>query len=126
LDKSNLEKELKNLISSKLQQIRRQSGQTLEEMAYEAELDFSVFYNIYNGIHIPRLTTLFQISNVYGVPVEFWFKTLKTGDKENLDLQQKTNERDLLRAYNKLDAGARSVILGMLKSYAKKRKHTIK
>jgi transcriptional regulator with XRE-family HTH domain len=126
LDKRSLEKELKTLISSKLRQIRKQSGQTLEEMAYEAELDFSVFYNIYNGIHIPHLTTLFQISNVYGVPIEFWFKTLKSGDKENQDLQRKNNERGLLQAYNKLNDGAKSVVLDMLRSYAKRRKHTIK
>lgn len=116
-----IETELKSLISSKLKEIKKQTGKTLEELADDVSLEFSVFYNLYNGVHVPRLTTLFQISKAYDLPIDFWFsKFSKLTDKTNLHQQVKYS--DLLNAYKKLDNTSQDLVLDMLKGLVKNRK----
>ena len=122
IDKARMEKELKTLISGKLKQIRKDSGHSIEKMAVEIGLDYSSFYKVYSGKNLPRLVTLFQISHVYGIPVEFWFKTLQkytSNEKENVE--QKIREFDILQVFDKLDVNISEVILKLLKGYLRKR-----
>ena len=120
MDKS-IESELKDLISSKLKEIKEQTGKTLEEMADEVSLEFSVFYNLYNGVHAPRLTTLFKISRVYDLPIDFWFsKFSKLTDKTNV--RKNAKHSSLVNIYKKLDNTSQDLVLDMLKGLVKRRK----
>ena len=115
-----IEKELKGLISDKLKEIKKQTGKTLEEMADDVSLEYSVFYNLYTGKHAPRLTTLFKVSRVYELPIDFWFsKFNKLTDKISVHQQVKYSE--LLNTYKKLDEPAQDFVLYMLKGLVRKR-----
>ncbi|MDR1453000.1 MAG: helix-turn-helix domain-containing protein [Candidatus Margulisbacteria bacterium] len=127
MDKSNLEKELKILISSKLKQIRKQSGNTIEQMAEEIGIEYTNFWNLYSGVNLPRLSTLFQLSKTYNFPIGYWFEGLeKLTVKEKAAARQKTKLANLLNVYQKLDENTQDVVLNILKSHARRRKHTIK
>lgn len=122
MDKAIAEKELKTLISGKLKEIRKDSGHSIEKMAAEIGLDYSSFYKVYSGYNLPRLITLYQISNIYGIPVEFWFSTLQKYTVKKKDtIEQKMREYDILQIFNKLDADTAQVILKVLKGYLRKK-----
>ncbi|MDR1323349.1 MAG: helix-turn-helix domain-containing protein [Candidatus Margulisbacteria bacterium] len=126
MDKANLEKELKTLISNKLKQIRKQSGNTLEQMAEEIGIEYTNFWNLYSGANLPRLTTLFQLSKTYNFPIGYWFEGLeKLTAKEKAVAREKTKLTDLLNVYQKLDENTQDVVLNLLKSHAHKRKHIV-
>jgi transcriptional regulator with XRE-family HTH domain len=122
MDESVLEKELKTLISKKLKQIRKENGNSLEKMAESFDLDYSVFYNIYTGLYLPRLTTLVRISTAYGVPLDFWIKgseKISTRDQEKF--QKKFIDFDLLQVFHRLEDEAKPVLLRILKGYLQRR-----
>jgi transcriptional regulator with XRE-family HTH domain len=127
MDKSNLEKELKILISSKLKQIRKQSGNTIEQMAEEIGIEYTNFWNLYSGVNLPRLTTLFQMSKTYDFPINYWFEGLeKLTAEEKSAARKKTKLANMLNVYQRLDENTQDVVLKILKSHANRRKHTIK
>ncbi|MDR1113829.1 MAG: hypothetical protein LBL50_01910 [Candidatus Margulisbacteria bacterium] len=123
MDKAAIEKELKLLISGKLQLIKKQSGASLEKMAEEVGLEYASFYNIYKGLNLPRLVTLFQISRRYHLPVEFWFKKAEAlAGREEAGLRRKPAESELVQLFNELDPGAKKVLKKMLKGYLRQRR----
>ncbi|GBR77165.1 helix-turn-helix XRE-family transcriptional regulators, partial [Candidatus Termititenax persephonae] len=113
-----IEKKLKSLISAKLQQIRHGNGETLEKMAETLSLDYSVFYHLYKGSYLPRLTTLWQISKIYNIPVEDWFKELDFEKKVKAD--KNSLEFSLLHNFRKLDVKTKSVFAKILQRYTAK------
>lgn len=124
MDKDSVEKNLKKFISGRLKQIREQRLITLERMADEIGIEYSAFYNIYKGKTLPRLATLYTISQLYNLPIEFIFKEL-TFNKNN-NIVKKINEVDLLQTYRRLDLETQRVLLNLMKSHVQKRKHKIK
>jgi transcriptional regulator with XRE-family HTH domain len=110
-----IEKKLKALISTKLQQIKKDSGASLEKMAESLSLDYSVFYHLYAGDYLPRLTTLWQISRIYDIPIEDWFKELDFAKKAK---QNKNSlEFSVLHNFRQLDDTTKSVFAKILQRY---------
>ena len=52
-----------------LYHIRNELGYTLEEAAGASNICARTLYNIENGISKPKLTTLYTLLDVYGVPL---------------------------------------------------------
>ncbi|MDR1997749.1 MAG: helix-turn-helix transcriptional regulator [Candidatus Margulisbacteria bacterium] len=121
MEKAEIEKKLKTLICGKLKQLKEKNSYSLERMAYEIGLDYASFYSIYKGKTLPRMVTLFQISETYDIPLAFWFR-----DAEKLAVREKAARRrersDLARIFDRLDAGARQAALKILRRYLKIRK----
>ncbi|MDR1114380.1 MAG: hypothetical protein LBL50_04750 [Candidatus Margulisbacteria bacterium] len=110
-----IEKKLKALISTKLQQIKKDSGDSLEKMAEALSLDYSVFYHLYKGTYLPRLTTLWQISRIYNIPIEDWFKELDFTKKAKQD--KHSLEFSVLHNFRQLDDAAKNVFAKILQRY---------
>ena len=118
MDKTTIEKELKLVITSELKRIREQTGCTLEQMASEVGIEYNNLFNIYSGRNLPRVATLFMISQAYGIPPEFWFRELqKLTDKKKTELQNKANEATILKNFSKLDSNMREAVFKLIKSY---------
>ncbi|MDR1324026.1 MAG: helix-turn-helix transcriptional regulator [Candidatus Margulisbacteria bacterium] len=120
MDKDNIEKHLKKLISSKLKQIKKQRKMTIEQMAAEVGIEYSAFYNIYEGNALPRLATLYAISSLYDLPIEFLFKDISI--EKQSDIIQKIDNVDLVQTYRKLDNETQRVLLSLMKSHIQRRK----
>jgi transcriptional regulator with XRE-family HTH domain len=121
-EKDVTDKELKHLISQKLKQLRKKSGKTLEETAQDLDLDYSIFYNLYNGRRLPRLTTLVKLSRRYGLPVEYWFKDLARMPPKNTTwVERRAVEFNLLKNFNRLDKQTRKVMSRILQKLGKGR-----
>ena len=110
-----VEKKLKSLISTKLQQIRKSRGDSLEKMAESLSLDYSVFYHLYNGDYLPRLTTLWQISKSYNIPIEDWFKELDFTKRAGQD--KSSLEFSVLHNFRQLDETTKDVFAKILQRY---------
>ena len=127
MDKTKIEQELRALISSKLKEIRKKSGNTIEAMSEEIGIQYTNFWNVYSGANLPRLSTLAQISRTYNLPISYWFEDMdKISPKRQAEVQKKTKTVDMLTTYEKLDENTQEVILKILKSYVNKRKHSVK
>ena len=127
MDRVRIDRELKALISAKLKQIRKDSDHSIEKMAAEIGLEYTAFYNIYNGRNLPRLLTLIQISQTYNIPLDFWFKDLGSAGKEEKETPLLSNpQHDILRVFAKLDDNTKNVVLNILKGYVRKPKYDIK
>jgi len=61
--------QLKIDFGKKLQELRRQSGLTQEELADEIELTVESVSNIERGVHGPKFDTLERLALALGVPV---------------------------------------------------------
>jgi transcriptional regulator with XRE-family HTH domain len=122
MDKSAIEKRLKSLVSTKLKQLRETSGESLEKMAEALDLDYSVLFHIYSGKYLPRLTTLFQISEFYNIKMADWFKELDA--RSQAILNKKSIEFNLLSNFQKLDGPMQTAVLKILqKLNIKERRH---
>jgi transcriptional regulator with XRE-family HTH domain len=122
MDKSNIEKELKLLISGKLKKIKEKTGSSLEKMAAEIGIDYVSLYNIYKGVHLPRIVTLFQISQAYDLPLEFWFKEAEklAGRRKNA---RRRKQGTALRLFDQLDARNQKVMLKIMRHSLKKKQN---
>jgi transcriptional regulator with XRE-family HTH domain len=121
MEKAEIEKKLKASVCGKLKQIKEKNGYSLEEMAYEIGLDYASFYSIYKGKTLPRMVTLFQISETYGVPLEFWFKDAgKSAGKEKT--ARRRERTDLARLFDRLDGKTQKAVLKLLRRYLRKQK----
>jgi transcriptional regulator with XRE-family HTH domain len=127
MGKDDVEKHLKKLISSKLKQIHKQRKITLERMADEIDIEYSALYNIYKGKALPRLATLYTISKLYNLSIEFMFKDIENISPEtSSEVVRKINETDLVQTYRKLDNETQKVLLNLMKSHIQKRKYKVK
>jgi transcriptional regulator with XRE-family HTH domain len=124
VEKTDIEKALKIIISDKLQQIKKQGGYVLEQMAEEIGIEYPTFYSIYKGHNLPRLVTLYQISRAYGIPVSFWFQNLErvVPSKKEQRRCAVCNNTAVLRVFDNIDAETGGVILKVLRAYARKQR----
>jgi transcriptional regulator with XRE-family HTH domain len=119
MDKSGIERELKLLISGKLKKIKTQTGSSLEKMADEIGIDYVSLYNIYKGVHLPRIVTLFQISQAYDLPLEFWFKEAERLASRRKNARRRT-QATILRLFDQLDARNQKTMLKIMRHSLKK------
>jgi transcriptional regulator with XRE-family HTH domain len=123
VEKAEIEKALKTIISGKLQQIKKQGGYVLEQMAEEIGIEYPTFYSIYKGYNLPRLVTLYQISQTYNIPAAFWFQNLtRTVPRKKEPLRFSVRDNAVLQVFNSVDAQTGEVILKVLRAYARKRR----
>jgi len=110
--KKELEKELKQLISDKLQQLRKANNFTIEQLAEKLSIDYSVMHNIITGTRLPRITTLYHISKTLNISLDDWFKNINFEKKANLD----KNNVDFVMLYNfkKLDNSSKDFVIKVL------------
>jgi transcriptional regulator with XRE-family HTH domain len=121
VEKAEIEKALKTIISGKLQQIKKQGGYVLEQMAAEIGIEYPTFYSIYKGHNLPRLVTLYQISRAYGIPVAFWFQNLeRTVPHKKEQRRFSAQDNVVLQVFDNIDAETGGVILKVLRAYARK------
>ena len=111
--------DLKLLISKKLQQLRQNSQQTLEETAYFLDLDYAQYYRILKGDRLPHLSTLLKINQIYGLYMNWWFSELKSPDAK---LTKKSDETELLCNFNKINGKTKKVVLKILRNLAQEQK----
>ncbi|MDR1997185.1 MAG: hypothetical protein LBQ83_02535 [Candidatus Margulisbacteria bacterium] len=124
MDREITDKDLKNLISKKLNWLHKQHKKTLEEAAFNLKLDYVQYYMLLKGSRLPHLLTLVNINKIYGLSMDWWFHDLdKLKPKEQKKLNKKITEFELISSFNKLDANAQTVVLRLLKNYHKERKH---
>ena len=122
MDKKTIEKDLKAAISSKLKQLRTKIDISLEQFAETVNMDFSSFHQIYSGKTLPRLSTLWQISVLYNVPIQNWFKDLD--EKHKTVLNNKGLGVFMLHNFNKLQQNEKEFLVKLLvKANTKTRKH---
>ncbi|GBR72886.1 putative transcriptional regulators [Candidatus Termititenax aidoneus] len=122
-NKTTVEKRLKTLISTKLQEIREAAGgQSLEKMAEQLNLNYTVLFHIYSGKYLPRLTTLTQILDFYNLPIEIFFKDLTNKDKATL--AKNASHATLISDFDKLDKPMQASILKIVRKLnLKEKKH---
>jgi transcriptional regulator with XRE-family HTH domain len=120
MDKSSIERELKLLISGKLKKIKAQTGSSLEKMADEIGIDYVSLYNVYKGVNLPRIVTLFQISQAYDLPLGFWFKEAErlAGRRKN---SRRREQAAALRLFDQLDTRNQKVMLKIMRHSLKKK-----
>ncbi|GBR76099.1 helix-turn-helix XRE-family transcriptional regulators [Candidatus Termititenax persephonae] len=119
-----LEQELKKLISSKLQQIRKAKNYTIEKFADTLSLDYAVVHNIISGVRLPRLTTLWHISKTLDISLDSWFKDLSFENKVISD--KKSIDFAMLYNFKKLDKTNKAFIVRVLQGLnAKVRKYRL-
>ena len=117
-----IEKRLKDLISARLQEIRKTNGLSLEKMAQALDLNYTVLFHLISGRYVPRLTTLFQISEFYNIPMEYWFKDLSS--KEKSTLIKNTSHATLIKNFDKLDEAMQTAVLKIVRKLnIKEKKH---
>lgn len=122
MDKKIIERDLKIAISNKLKQLRTKIDISLEQFAEICGMDFSSFHQIYSGKTLPRLSTLWQISHLYDLPIQDWFKDLN--NKNKTCLNNKGLNMLLLHNFNKLQQGEKEFLVKLLiKANSKIRKH---
>ncbi|SDZ64657.1 Transcriptional regulator, contains XRE-family HTH domain [Evansella caseinilytica] len=66
----------KKLIGERIREIRREKKLTMEAVAAKVGLSQSMLSHIENGQSNPSLDTLWKLSNVFEVPVFYFFKNL--------------------------------------------------
>jgi transcriptional regulator with XRE-family HTH domain len=121
VEKTEIEKALKAIISGKLQQIKKQGGYVLEQMAEEIGIEYPTFYSIYKGHNLPRLVTLYQIGQTYNIPASFWFQDLaRTVPRKKPRIS--VRDHAVLRIFGGLDAETSGVILKVLRAYSRKQR----
>jgi len=121
-NKAVIEKRLKDLISTKLQEIRKTNGQSLEKMAQALDLNYTVLFHLISGRYVPRLTTLLQISEFYKIPMEYWFKDLSP--KEKSTLIKNASHTALVKNFDKLDEAMQAAVLKIVRKLnIKEKKH---
>ncbi|MDR1997598.1 MAG: helix-turn-helix domain-containing protein [Candidatus Margulisbacteria bacterium] len=110
------DKELKLLISKRLNQLKQQSGKTVEQTAEDLDIDYSQYFNLLRGKRLAKLTTLVNIANAYDLELD-WFVREKTGDK----IRGKVNTWRLLSGFNKLSPEVQDFVLKVLDSVTRKK-----
>jgi len=122
MDKKAIEKELKASISGKLKHLRTKIDISLEQFAETVNMDFSSFHQVYSGKTLPRLSTLWQISSLYDIPIQDWFKDLD--EKNKIILNNKGLNVLMLQNFNKLQQSEKEFLVKLLvKVNVKSRKH---
>jgi transcriptional regulator with XRE-family HTH domain len=90
-------------------------------------IEYNNLYNIYTSQNLPRLTTLFMINQAFGIPADFWFKSLeKMTEKQKESMRRKLTDGEILKTFYKLDDNARDTLLKILRGYNRKQTREIK
>jgi transcriptional regulator with XRE-family HTH domain len=115
--------DLKRIISRKLELLRQQSGQTIDNSAYELNMDRSEFFRILKGQRLPMLTSMVRISKKYGVNLDWWFEDTDKIPERNNKAKYNPLEYQLLRTFNRLSGAAQKVVLATVKTLTKNLKN---
>jgi transcriptional regulator with XRE-family HTH domain len=120
MDQAITDKDIKKLLSKKLEQLRKKTGKTIEDTAMDLSLDYSLYFHLLRGKRLPRLTTLLNINACYGLTLDWWFKELvKPAPSSKVQLDKKIAEFQLLNSFNKLDHKCQRLILKMFGNLSK-------
>jgi transcriptional regulator with XRE-family HTH domain len=109
-------------IGRRLKELRRQKNITMEVLTGLLDMDFSnyVYLEKGGGKGIPRLDTLFKITEFYGVPVDYLFQDYKLAEEKLL----KTNllEQKLLKVFRKMEPETQLLCLRFLNKLTSREK----
>ena len=114
------DKELKALLSRKLNLLRKKSGKTLEETCAFLNLDYTQYHKLCHGVHFPHILTLLNINKAYGLDMNWWFSELDNlSSKREEKIKNNTNETDIINNYRKLNKKTQKILVKMLKMLVK-------
>ncbi|MDR1997437.1 MAG: helix-turn-helix transcriptional regulator [Candidatus Margulisbacteria bacterium] len=125
MDEKITSENLKKLLSSKLELLRKNSAQTIEAAADSLDIDLSEYYRILKGRRLPQLPTLLRINQKYGISMDWWFSELDDmedkpqGTGKITGIRQKAIELELLSTFHKLDVNLQKTVLETLKTFTK-------
>jgi len=111
--------DLKKIISRKLELLRRQSGQTIDNAAAELNMDRSEFFRILKGQRLPMLASIVRISKKYGVSLDWWFEETDRIPERLNRARYTPREYLLLKIFKRLNDRAQKIVLDTLKTLAR-------
>jgi transcriptional regulator with XRE-family HTH domain len=117
--------DLKKIISHKLELLRQQSGQTIDNSAYELNMDRSEFFRILKGQRLPMLISMVRISKKYGVSLDWWFEDTDKIPERVGKAKYSLREYQLLKTFNKLNDSAQEIVLATVKTLTKNLKNSM-
>jgi transcriptional regulator with XRE-family HTH domain len=109
---------LKQIISKKLEMLRRQSGLTMERTAHDLEMDTSEYFRILKGQRVPLLRSMIRFSRKYAVSLDWWFEDIKLPQKQNEPVKDPL-EYQVFKILKGLDTKGRKITLDTLKALTK-------
>jgi transcriptional regulator with XRE-family HTH domain len=122
-DKHITDRDLKDLLSRKLNLLRKKSGKTLEETCAFLNLDYTQYHKLCHGVHFPHILTLLNINKAYGLDMNWWFSELDNlPSKREEKIKNNVNEANIINNYRKLDSKTKNVIVNLLKNLVKEQK----
>jgi transcriptional regulator with XRE-family HTH domain len=109
---------LKQVISKKLEMLRKQSGLTMERTAHDLEMDTSEYFRILKGQRVPLLRSMLRFSRKYGVSMDWWFKDIELPQK-SIEPVKNPVEYQIFKILKGLDAKKQKIALTTLKALTK-------
>jgi transcriptional regulator with XRE-family HTH domain len=114
--KNQAEQDLKILFSKKLKELRQKSKKTLWASADLLDMDYSQYYRMLSGKHLPRLETLIKVNKLYHLDMNWWFNDLiKLSARKKSNICKNIQETELLALFRKLKPQARNLAVKILK-----------
>jgi transcriptional regulator with XRE-family HTH domain len=113
---------LKQIISKKLEMLRKQSGLTMERTAHDLEMDTSEYFRILKGQRVPLLRSMIRFSRKYNVSLDWWFEDLKLPQKQ-IEPVKNPLEYQVFKILKGLDAKGQKIALATLKALTKNLKN---
>jgi transcriptional regulator with XRE-family HTH domain len=110
---------LKKQLSAKLALLRSKTGETIENVAVDLEMNTSDYFKLLKGQRLPHLLNLCKLSQKYSVPLDWWFNDLKGIPKTTSLAKRDCLEAQVTNALKKLDPKAQRAALAALKTLAK-------
>ena len=109
---------LKQIISKKLEMMRRQSGLTMERTAHDLEMDTSEYFRILKGQRVPLLRSMLRFSRKYNISMDWWFEDIKLPQKQ-MEPVKNPLEYQVFKILKGLNAKGQKIALAMLKALTK-------
>jgi transcriptional regulator with XRE-family HTH domain len=110
---------LKKTFGEKLTLLRTESGETIEEAAFDLGLDPGDYFKFLKGKRLPHILTLMRISQKYEVSLDWWFGGLKNVPKNKAQIRRCRLENQVSRIIHNLDDRLQKAALSMLKASVK-------
>ncbi|MFA5779327.1 MAG: helix-turn-helix transcriptional regulator [Elusimicrobiota bacterium] len=98
-------------IGSKIRELRKMHGLTLEGLSDKAELDWSFLARIERGKAIPSIMTLIKITKALNITMEELFSV----HKENFPKEENLLERAILQTVKKLSVPEKKRIFEIIR-----------
>jgi transcriptional regulator with XRE-family HTH domain len=110
---------LKKQLSAKLALLRHKTGETIESVAVDLEMNTSDYFKLLKGQRLPHLLNLCKLSQKYDVPLDWWFNDLKKMPKTAVLARRNCLEAQVANALKKLEPKTQKAVLAALKTLAK-------